>query len=77
MYIRKLSHNIVNNQRIFTLGMIYVSITYAIFFFSRFSSLMPIVQLEDAARQILNAIRREDYIITVPYRTLWFLTVAR
>ncbi|KAG8191719.1 hypothetical protein JTE90_008783 [Oedothorax gibbosus] len=44
---------------------------------TRFPWMMPIVPLEEAARKMLSAIRREDLIVTIPQRTSWLLAFSR
>ncbi|GFY29031.1 epidermal retinol dehydrogenase 2 [Trichonephila clavipes] len=44
---------------------------------TRCSWIMPIVGVEDAARQIVSAIRREDFIVTLPKRIHFTLCLAR
>ncbi|GFY55441.1 hypothetical protein TNIN_458791 [Trichonephila inaurata madagascariensis] len=44
---------------------------------TRCSWMMPIVGVEDAARQIVSAIRREDFIVTLPKRIHFTLCLAR
>ncbi|GBM55393.1 Epidermal retinol dehydrogenase 2 [Araneus ventricosus] len=41
------------------------------------SWMMPIVSVEDAARQIITALRREDFIVTLPRRIIFSLCFSR
>ncbi|GIY16007.1 hypothetical protein CEXT_396791 [Caerostris extrusa] len=44
---------------------------------TRCSWMMPIVGVEDAAHQIVDAIKRDDFIVTLPKRIRFSLSLAR